>query len=85
MNIKAFYVCSKKNPKAECIHVREKLPAIKADCEKVSFSLTQIHLKIKGLNSKPGERNKLKTAYGAWFVMHGNGWVYAVCTSETYP
>lgn len=42
-------------------------------------------LKLRTLNAKAGERNKLKTAYGPWFVTHSNGWAYAVCTAEDYP
>lgn len=41
--------------------------------------------KLAALNAKAGERNKLKTEYGSWFVMHMDDWAYAVCTSMDYP
>ena len=42
--------------------------------------------KIKALRSKVDEREKLKTAYGVWFVVHDNNDIsYAVCTAEDYP
>lgn len=45
----------------------------------------QIGIKLRALNAKAGERNKLKAEYGTWYVMHENGWGYAVCTTEDYP
>jgi hypothetical protein len=42
--------------------------------------------KIKALRSKPNERDKLRTAYGIWYVTHDeNDIAYAVCTSDEYP
>lgn len=41
--------------------------------------------KLRTLNAKTGERNKLKTSYGPWYVTHQNGWAYAVCTGDEYP
>lgn len=37
---------------------------------------------MRALNAKAGERNKLKTGYGPWYVMHRGGWAYAVCTND---
>ena len=45
----------------------------------------QIVAKVKALRSRQGEREKLKTAYGIWFVTHYKNIYYAVCTDETYP
>ncbi len=41
--------------------------------------------KLRALNAKPGERNKLNAEYGPLYVLHQNGWGYAVCTTEGYP
>lgn len=42
--------------------------------------------KIKALKSREGERNKLRTQYGVWHIIHdGNDICYALCTSDTYP
>jgi vesicle-associated membrane protein 7/small nuclear ribonucleoprotein D3 len=50
------------------------------------MSATQIPQKIKALKSRAGERDKLRTPYGFWFVTHDDNDIsYAVCTSETYP
>jgi hypothetical protein len=31
-------------------------------------------VKLRALNAKPGERNKLNAEYGPWYVLHQNGW-----------
>lgn len=84
MNIKAVYAGSYSGT-GECTYIRDKLPALKTDSSKVYTRHIQIILKIRALNQKQGERNKLKTAYGNWFVTQSKGWAYAVCCSENYP
>ena len=42
----------------------------------------QLASKIKALKSKVGERDKLRTAYGVWYVMHDDNDIsYGVCTN----
>jgi hypothetical protein len=53
---------------------------------KYFLSFIQMTSKIKALRSKPNERDKLRTAYGIWYVTHDeNDIAYAVCTTEEYP
>ena len=57
-----------------------------ADAEKVSLLLIQMASKIKALRSKTDQRDKLRTAYGVWYVTHDkNDISYAVCCEESYP
>lgn len=42
--------------------------------------------KIKALKTKSGERDKLRTPYGVWFVTHDdNDICYALCAVDLYP
>lgn len=42
--------------------------------------------KAKALRSRQGERERLNTDYGAWFLTRGeDDLLYAVCVSEEYP
>lgn len=60
--------------------------ALQTDVEKVITLTMQIAFKIKALKSKVGERDKLRTAYGVWYVTYDDNDVsYAVCTIESYP
>lgn len=85
MNIKCL-IYSRYSTSSQ-IYMVNKEPSIKAltvDAEKVLPTEInfQMSSKIKALKSKSNERDKLRTAYGNWFVTHDDNDVcYAVCTT----
>lgn len=43
---------------------------IATDADKVPYLSSKMTSKIKALRSKANERDKLRTAYGIWYVTH---------------
>ncbi len=65
--------------------IKNKKTRLRQTLKKYEFVLFQLRDKIKALNSKSGQRDKINTTYGAWFATKKNGWVYGVCTNDNYP
>ena len=54
--------------------------------KEVGADVASIPGKIKSLRPKVNAREKLKAAYGSWYVMRdADDYAFGICTTEGYP